>query len=511
MEVYVLIDNKPQGPYTPELIRQYLASGQLLPTDLGAYPGRTDWKPLALLVRSWNQSSTSNKDGTSPGNARPAKASKRTALITIAIATLVLLAGAVGFFFWKSHTVTVVTRADPTWPKSFAELNDWYEEPPQGQNAATYFAKGFEMLQITDSDYKSADLPVLGKAALPPPGTPLSPQMKASIAALVRLNDFAWSQLQQGVGFEQARYPIDLNLGSGTLLPHLAKIKRTAQFAQLRAVLSAENGQSHEAADSLVVSLAVAQSVKDEPVLISQLVRVACFAIDTAALQEVLNSVALSSADLEQLSTAFSKAETTDASGEGFTRAFVGERAFDLWFFDLPPEKMEKFLRDMRADGSDVPRGLSAKQIMRNLKSQRAFAEETSNHALAMRKQPFPERLKVDGYFTSRAAEAKKGKFYMCQVFLPALANVAKREAAGLANLRLAATAIALERFRQANAGSYPDSLAALVPTFLPEVPTDPIKGGEMQYEKKGDGYELQSTGRDRAKPLSFGIVTPPK
>lgn len=511
MEVYVLIDNKPQGPYTPELIRQYLASGQLLPTDLGAYPGRTDWKPLAALVRSWNQTPTSNKAVASPGIALPAKDSKRTALIATAIAVLVLLAGAGGFFFWKSHTVTVVTRADPTWPKSFAELNDWYEEPPQGQNAATFFAKGFEMLQITDSDYKSADLPVLGKASLPPPGTPLSPGMKGSITALVEQNETAWTQLQQGIGYEQARYPIDLNLGPDTLLPHLGKIKRTAQFAQLRAVLSAENGQPHDAADSLVVSLAVAQSIKDEPVLISQLVRVACFAIDAAALQQVLNTIALSPADLEQLSTAFSKAEATDVSGEGFTRALVGERAFDLWFFDLPPEKMEKILRDFRAEGSDVPRGLSAKQIMRNLKSQRAFAEETSNHALAMRKQPFPERLKVDDYYASRAAEAKKDKFYICEVFLPALGNVAKREAAGLANLRLVETAIALERFRHANTGSYPDSLAALVPTFLPEVPVDPIKGGELHYEKKGDGYELQSTGRDRAKPLSFKVVMPPK
>lgn len=510
MEVYVLIDNKPQGPYTPELIRDYLANGQLQPTDLAAYPGRADWKPLAALVQSWGQTPTSNKTGVSPGNALPTKASKRPALMATAIAAVVLLAGAGGFFFWKSHVVTVVTPADPTWPKSYAELNTWYPDPPEGQNAATFFAKGFDMLQIADSDYKSTDLPVLGKASLPQPGAPLSPGMKASITALVEQNETAWTQLKQGVGYEQARYPIDLNDGFETRLPHLGKIKRTAQFAQLRAVLAAENGQSHEAADSLVVSLAIAQSVKDEPILISQLVRVASFAIDTAALQEVLNSIVVSSTDLEQLSTAFSKAEATGSSDEAFTRAFVGERASTLWFLNLPPDKLEKMLRDLIRSG-DAPRGLPAKQMMRDLKSQRAFAEETSNHALAMRKQPFPERLKVDDYYASRAAEAKKDKFYVCQVFIPALSGVAKREAAGLANLRLAKTAIALERFRQANAGSYPDSLAALVPALLPEVPADPIKGGELQYEKKGDGYEVQSTGRDRAKPLSFTIVAPPK
>ena len=154
MEVYVLIDNKPQGPYTPELIRQYLANGQLQRTDLAAYPGRADWKPLAALVQSWGQAPPSKKTGASPGNA-----SKRTALIATAVAALVLLAGAGSFLFWKSHTVAVITPADPAWPKSLAELNDRYAEPPPGKNAATYFAKGFAALQITDADYKSADLP----------------------------------------------------------------------------------------------------------------------------------------------------------------------------------------------------------------------------------------------------------------------------------------------------------------------------------------------------------------
>lgn len=511
MEIYVLIDDKPQGPYTPELIRQYLASGQLQPTDLAAYPGRSDWKPLAVLVRSCCSAPSATKTGAAPANTPAVKASRQAALIAITAAGVVLLAGAGVFFLWKSHarTAVVATPADPTWPKSFAQLNTWYAEPPEGQNAATFFLKGFDAFQFSDADSKSADLPVMGQGILPAPGTPLSPRMKASVADLAQRNQSAWAQFKQGMSFERARYPIDLNQGPETLLPHLAKIKRTAQFAQLRAVLCAENKQSQDAVDSLLVPLAVADSLKGEPLIISQLVRVACYAIDTTSLQQVVNSVALSSSDLGQLSTAFSKTESADASGEGFNCAFVGERASVLALFNMPPDQLAKLLGN--DPGGGLPRNLSANQILHDLKSQRAFAEETMNHALAMRKQPFPDRLKVGDYFDSRAAEAKIKKFYICQMLLPALGNATKREAAGLANLRLAETAIALERFRQANGGSYPDSLAALVPAFLPEVPGDPFKGVELHYQKSGDGYELQSTGQNASKPVSIKVVRPAK
>jgi hypothetical protein len=513
MEIYVLIDNQPQGPYTPELIRKYLATGQLQPTDLGAYAGRADWKPLSTFVASWGTAPASKAARPGPSAGSPTKSTNRSALWIIAGVSLVLVVAGGGFWLWnslgKSHSSTVSTAADPSWPNSFAELNTWYAEPPEGQNAAVFFANGFADLRITDADQKSTDLPVVGKGKLPEPGTPLSPQMKASIASFVRANQSAWAEFQKGAKFEQARYPIDLNLGPQTLLPHLTKIKSAAQLAQLQAILSADNNQSQAAADSLLVSLAIAQSLKNEPVLISQLVRVACYAIEAASLQQVMNSVTLSPADLEQLSTALSKAEASEAAGEGFTRSFVGERASQLSLFNLPPDKLrEQLQQSMQSSGGDAVEEPSV--MMRNLKSQKAFAEETLNHGLELRKQPLPDRLKFGDYFTARAAEAKSDRYYLCQLLLPALGTAAKREAMGLANLRLMQAAVALEQFRQANGGTYPDSLSALVPKYLPSVPTDPIQGGDLHYQKNGGGYELQSTGREPGKPLSFKIVRPP-
>jgi hypothetical protein len=504
MEIYVLIDDKAQGPYTRELVRQYLNSGQLKPTDLAAYAGRADWKPLSAMVQSWGGAPPQKASPSSPGQTTKRKP---IAAIIAGGVLLLLLAGAA---VWMLHRKTAghVARIDQSkLPKSLAELNAWYAEPPEGQNAATYFLRGFEAIQIAQADLKSSDLPIIGKGAMPPLGEPLPSRARMAMDAFVQKNQAAWTALQEGAAFEQARYPIDTTLGSGTLLPHLAKIKKAAQCGQLRTMMYADNKQPQEAADSMLLSLAQAQSLKDEPILISQLVRVACIAIDTASLEYTLNSVALSPADLERLSTAFAKVESEDSDGSPFTRGMIAERVFSQAFFDLPPDKMEQEIKNF--DPANQP-NVPADQLAQNLPSQRAFVEKTFDRAFEMRQELMPERLKVDDYMSSRASEAKDKQYYLCELRLSGLGGAAKREARGLSMLRLAQAAIALERYHQEK-GSYPDSLAALVPKFLPAVPVDPANGKEMHYEKSGEGYEATSTGINAPKPQSIKVIKPPK
>ena len=507
MEIYVLINDKAQGPYTRELVRQYLNSGQLKPTDLAAYAGSSDWKPLSILIQSWTGASLRKAAPSLP----PQTIKRKPVVAIIGCAALALVVA--GTVFWMLNRLSTRPHAGPdegNFPKSLAELNAWYVEPPEGQNAATFFLKGSQAIEISQADQNSTDLPVLGRGAMPALGEPIPSRTKANIAAVVQKNEAAWKSLQEGAGFDEARYPINLNLGSETLLPHLAKIKRAALFAQLRTDMFADDKQPQEAVDGILLSLALAQSVKSEPTLISQLVRVAIHAIDVASLEYTLNSAALSSADLERLSVAFAKAESQGSDSAPFTRALVAERVMTLTFFDLPPEKLEEQLKKFQSYGSEDMPKIPVSQMMKNLKSQRTFFVKTFEHAFAMRREPFPGRLKLDEYMVSRASEAKSKEFYLCQMWLAALGKATSREAKGLSQLRLAQTAIALERFRQEN-GSYPDSLAALVPKFLPQLPMDPANGAEIHYQKSGEGYEVSSTAINAPRPQSIKVINPPK
>ncbi len=75
---------------------------------------------------------------------------------------------------------------------------------------------------------------------------------------------------------------------------------------------------------------------------------------------------------------------------------------------------------------------------------------------------------------------------------------VIPKAATAEAHRRLSLTALAIERFRLRNGNQAPQSLAELVPTFLPEIPADPFDGGLLRYQRNPEGYRLHSIGRDR-------------
>jgi hypothetical protein len=509
MEIYVLINNETHGPYTQEQIQEHLKTGGLQGVELAAYAGRADWKPLSVMVQAWDKSPI-----TKTKKPRPDK--PRTKVQVVVIVGVLLVGGtAAGFFWWRNFSkvaveTKVTTPIEPGFPNTLAELNKWYQEPPEGQNAAKFFQQGFDAMQISDADRSSNDLPLFGKGTLPAPGSRFSPKSKTAVAALVQRNKSAREAFQKAITLDQCRYPIELTQGFATLLPHLSKLRATAQLSELTAILMAENKLPKEAVGALLISLAAGQSLKDEPCNVSQSVSVGCIRTFNDGFERVLSLTTLPSSDLKRLNEAITRFDTEGA----FTRACVGERATILSLLNLSPDELEKTLREKFFDGrlihkdtGDPTEDLAFKRFTKNLKSQRVFAEETYNRMLAMRKLSFPERLKIDAYLIGRVAEAKTNDFRLPwnlfgdgYVWTPA-----SREATGLVNLRLAQTAIAIEFFRAANS-HYPDALTEISPQFLPAVPTDPFNGQPVAYRQSADGYELSSTGSKAEKPITFTV-----
>jgi hypothetical protein len=58
------------------------------------------------------------------------------------------------------------------------------------------------------------------------------------------------------------------------------------------------------------------------------------------------------------------------------------------------------------------------------------------------------------------------------------------------ADLRALRLRIALTHYEQAN-GAPPETLEALVPQYLKEVPIDPVSGKSFEYEVRPDGWRL--------------------
>ena len=152
MQIYVMIDGNRHGPYSPEEVRQYLATGQLQPQMPAWCEGKTDWQPLETFPEF---APPAAKPGRKPGRSR-------TPLYASLAVGAVALCAVAGWLVWHgkqsngSETTTGASPAagtpdifasHPDWPKTLAELNKWYAEPPAGQNAAEVFRQGYDAMK----------------------------------------------------------------------------------------------------------------------------------------------------------------------------------------------------------------------------------------------------------------------------------------------------------------------------------------------------------------------------
>jgi hypothetical protein len=299
-------------------------------------------------------------------------------------------------------------------------------------------------------------------------------------------------------------------------------VRHAAQVSELYALAQADLRRGTNAARGVLLALASARTLDAEPIFFSQLVRVANLVVAVDALEQTVNRVVLPAETLTQLQSAFDRAAEHEAAGTGFDRAFVGARVRADALLAAGPEKLREVM-DM-GQTNEMPQAVKdlSEKMTANLKEQRQYCVDSFDQVLAARKDPLPGRLKADDLLNTRAMEAKTKEYSIPTVLLPQFNVATKAEAAGLARLRLAQTAIALERFRAANTNRYPDALTELAPKFLAAVPSDPYDGQPLRYQKAGaGGYLLHCIGPDLkddngvrkvgADDLSFVVVRPPR
>jgi hypothetical protein len=86
---------------------------------------------------------------------------------------------------------------------------------------------------------------------------------------------------------------------------------------------------------------------------------------------------------------------------------------------------------------------------------------------------------------------------FFSTLMLPALSRTAQKTAMAQTGVNCAALACALERYRLAR-GQFPESLGALVPEFIGQLPHDVISGQPLKYRRSPDGqYVMYSVGWD--------------
>jgi len=338
---------------------------------------------------------------------------------------------------------------------------------------------------------------------------PVAPQPQSPAAdvllALSKYDDIV-EELRMASLRPHARFPVRYADGFNALLPHLSRLKGISRFLELRTVAELEAGETGKAADDIKLSLRVADLVRDESLLISQLVRLVQLQVPLIPIWEGLADHRWSDAQLAAIEAELGKVDVLADYQTGMN----GERVCAIWIVDSVSRTRDA---DFIGGFSDTSNLTFSDQIEAAVG--RVFFRliprgwfDWNKVALGRMHvefiRPLVDREKqlvspANSRRTSAAVEAKVFRTtpydWLTRMLIPALGNAAKKFAVGQTYVDLARVACALERYRLAR-GSYPETLDGLIPQFIAKLPHDIINGRPLKYRRTDDGaFILYSVG----------------
>lgn len=342
-----------------------------------------------------------------------------------------------------------------------------------------------------------AESPADKTNAFPIPPQPQSPG--ADILLSLREFDPMIEELRKAGQRPYSRLAIDYENGFeviGEIVPYLSTMKACGQLLQLRAIAELADGQSTKALEDVKLMLRVTDSLRNQPFLITHLVRLAMVAITLQPVYEGIAKNEWSDAQLAELERELAK---LDLLADHQT-AMRGELAFAIDSLERQRITREyKMVDDSSGTNRIVTISLrftpSAFFYQNELALARMYQEydlplfdlknRTVSPAQAQkaetsvsRKMKHPSPYQMLALMIRQAINKSVVKFAICQNAVD-----------------LTRTGCALERFRLTH-GAYPDSLEMLSPQFMEKLPHDLITGQPLHYRRQNDGrFLLYSVG----------------
>jgi hypothetical protein len=281
------------------------------------------------------------------------------------------------------------------------------------------------------------------------------------------------------------RFPIRYEDHYLALLPHLTHLRKLAQVYRLRALAQLHAGQPDAALADVQMCLRLADTIKDEPILISFLVRAAILDL---ALQPVWEGLVTHQWKEQQLAALQGALGSHDVFTD-FAKALQGERLFahggGVWMINHPAERAQA----VQLVGDRIPtlanllyRAIPTGWLYQNLLAiDRFYTAEMLLAVTWQQRQVNPDRIAgiERSLQTSRTTPYNR----LCKMLVPAVTQVAKKAAQSQTALDQAITACGVELYRYAD-GQLPETLDAPVPTYLPAVPRDVIDGQPLRYRR---------------------------
>ncbi|MCL4693744.1 MAG: hypothetical protein KJ060_14685 [Candidatus Hydrogenedentes bacterium] len=405
--------------------------------------------------------------------------------------------------YWRAHG----------YPVTLEELDAWYPAVPDDENRALKYMEVAEQMTVSAGPFwteqkrqqaldPTVELPenvlVVGSGESER-GVPFN---KVTWDATERY----WQAVTSHVAPElkrlgqdesmQSRYNLDLRYGFAVDLPQLAKIRELARELALDSLHWTIADQPNKAVESIEAMVPLANSLDQEPLLISQLVRIAVFGIAYDTTEDIMSRSVLRDDALAKLNETFADAMPASEERMILDRAMIGEATMSLRVVASP---------DLLASTAfEADHAVSASTTLFWQMAGPAEAERMAmlRHYARLLSHSASERTSygVSNDDGDWIAEDTALFTPFAAITLPATGRAYDAEWRIRTQFDIARAAIAVERYRLAS-GVLPDTLQQLVPNYLAEVPMDYYAefNEPLGYRRLGDtSYVVYSIGQDR-------------
>jgi hypothetical protein len=364
----------------------------------------------------------------------------------------------------------------------------WAEDNPQFWKS---FLSGGRPEPPAEPEYDPA-LPYLGKIRLTPGQQLTVVSLRASDSYLSSRSNHIQA-VRLALKAPRARFPIRLQETYNVLVPHLRRLKTEAMIFRLQALHQAVAGDVAGSMESIADILRISETLNEEPLLISQLVKTACAKMALLSAEDLLTRQTLSHEQLEELEKLFQPI----APRKMMRVAMISERSEALNIFTDPGNMTARLSDPEVPSAAETRRGMKFYWLTGlTLPDRRLMLETTEELVAAAQDVSTNAFRRVKGIEDSLNAKALR---FPPKIFSGMLIPTAKATGRFIeleAGVRSLNVACAVERYRLSHA-KLPDSLTALVPEYMAQVPIDPFDGLPVRYRASGQGYVLYSVGPD--------------
>ncbi|MGH7943086.1 MAG: hypothetical protein ACREFR_18660 [Limisphaerales bacterium] len=341
---------------------------------------------------------------------------------------------------------------------------------------------------------------------------PVAPQPQSPAAdVLLALSryDEPIEELRQAAALPDSRFPLNYHSDppAGILLPHLAELKGPSQVLELRAVSELQNGQNDAALADVELMLRLMASVRDEPFLISHLVRVALLNLALQPVWEGTQAHRWTDSQLKELDR--------DLAGLDFLADYQfcmrGECAIgmaDMDYFRRTRKAVMDYGAHTMPSALELELRFGPDSIYYHNESvfARAFQEwilpivDVRRHTVSLKaaRVATTNLEAMDLNLTVNNVLAATSLFY---------GRSLERFSHAQSCVNMARLAIALERYRLVHS-IYPETLKALTPDFIESIPHDIIGGKPLKYHRSSGGrfvlYSVGWNGSDDGGKIAF-------